>query len=49
MLQDETTYRESDRHDEVNSGFQNFVNVPNELTKELGRICEIIWKERMKE
>ena len=45
MLQDETTYRGSDRHDEGNNRFRNFGNVPSELMKEPERKCEIIWKK----
>ena len=45
MLQDEATYRESDRRNESNSRFRNFWKVPNELMTEPERICEIIWKE----
>jgi hypothetical protein len=49
MLQDEVTYRETDRHDEGNSRFRNFGIVPSELMKEPERKCEINWKEGMKE
>jgi len=49
MLQDEATYRESDRRNESNSRFRNFWKVPNELMTEPERICEIIWKEWMKQ
>jgi hypothetical protein len=49
MLQDEATYKETNRLDNGNSRFRNFGNVPIELIKEPVRKYEIMWKEWMKE